>query len=86
VRSGRSRARPDEVFVDVEDTGPGIPRSEQSKIFEPFYTTKPQGQGTGLGLSICYGLVQEHAGRLEVESQPGEGARFRVVLPVGGRS
>jgi two-component system, NtrC family, sensor kinase len=84
VRSGRGRARPDEVFVDVEDTGPGIPRAEQSKIFEPFYTTKPQGQGTGLGLSICYGIVQEHAGRIEVESQPGEGARFRVVLPVSG--
>ncbi len=84
VRSGRSRARPDEVFVDVEDTGPGVPRSEQSKIFEPFYTTKPQGQGTGLGLSICYGILREHAGRIEVESQPGEGARFRVVLPVGG--
>lgn len=82
VRTSRSRSRP-EVFVDVEDTGPGIPRSEQSKIFEPFYTTKPQGQGTGLGLSICYGIVQEHAGRIEVESQPGEGARFRVVLPVG---
>jgi two-component system, NtrC family, sensor kinase len=86
VRSGRGRTRPDEVFVDVEDTGPGIPRSEQSKIFEPFYTTKPQGQGTGLGLSICYGILQEHAGRIEVESQPGEGARFRVVLPVGGGS
>ncbi len=83
VRTGRSRARADEVFIDVEDTGHGIPRSERSKIFEPFYTTKPQGQGTGLGLSICYGIVQEHAGRIEVESQPGEGARFRVVLPVG---
>jgi two-component system, NtrC family, sensor kinase len=83
VRTARSRARFDEVLVDVEDTGPGIARSEQSKIFEPFYTTKPQGQGTGLGLSICYGIVKEHAGRIEVESQPGEGARFRVVLPVG---
>ncbi|MGH7628743.1 MAG: two-component system sensor histidine kinase NtrB [Gemmatimonadales bacterium] len=82
VRTGRSRARADEVFIDVEDTGHGIPRSERFKIFEPFYTTKPQEQGTGLGLSICYGIVQEHAGRIEVESQPGEGARFRVILPV----
>jgi two-component system NtrC family sensor kinase len=72
------------VFVDVEDTGPGIPPSEQAKIFEPFYTTKPQGQGTGLGLSICYGIVREHAGRIEVVSQPGAGARFRVVLPLNG--
>ncbi|HET8622208.1 MAG TPA: ATP-binding protein [Gemmatimonadales bacterium] len=82
VRTARSRSRPEEVYVDVEDTGPGIPRSEMSKIFEPFYTTKPQGEGTGLGLSICYGIVREHSGRIEVESQPGEGARFRVVLPV----
>ncbi len=85
VRSGRSRTRPDELFIDVEDTGLGIPRAEQSKIFEPFYTTKSQGQGTGLGLSICYGIVQEHAGRIEVESQPGEGARFRVVLPASDK-
>jgi two-component system NtrC family sensor kinase len=85
VRSGRSRARPDEVFVDVEDTGGGIPHSEQTKIFEPFYTTKTQGQGTGLGLSICYGIVQEHGGRIEVESRLGEGSRFRITLPVGGK-
>jgi signal transduction histidine kinase len=81
LRTGRSRIRPDEVYVEVEDTGVGIPRAEQSKIFEPFYTTKPPGQGTGLGLSICYGIVQEHRGRIEVESQPGQGATFRVVLP-----
>lgn len=82
LRTGRNRARPDEVFVEVEDTGVGIPRSEQAKIFEPFYTTKPPGRGTGLGLSICYGIVREHQGRIEVESQPGQGSLFRVVLPV----
>ncbi|HEU4588765.1 MAG TPA: ATP-binding protein [Gemmatimonadales bacterium] len=81
LRTGRSRVRPDEVYVEVEDTGVGISRAEQGKIFEPFYTTKPPGQGTGLGLSICYGIVQEHRGRIEVESQPGQGATFRVVLP-----
>jgi PAS domain S-box-containing protein len=85
VRSGRSRARPDEIFIDVEDTGIGIQRSEQAKIFEPFYTTKPPGQGTGLGLSICYGIVQEHAGRIDVESKLGEGSRFRIILPVSGK-
>jgi len=82
VRSGRSRTRSDEVFVEVEDTGVGIPRDEQSKIFEPFYTTKPPGRGTGLGLSICYGIVEEHRGRIEVESTPGRGSVFRVFLPV----
>jgi two-component system NtrC family sensor kinase len=85
VRTSKSRSRPDEVFIDVEDTGTGIPRSELVKIFEPFYTTKPPGQGTGLGLSVCYGIVQEHGGRVEVESQLGEGSRFRMVLPVGGK-
>ncbi len=75
-------ARPDEVAIEIEDRGDGIPISEQSKIFEPFYTTKPPGRGTGLGLSICYGIVQEHQGRLEVDSVPGRGSTFRIVLPV----
>ena len=66
----------------MQDTGVGIPRAEQSKIFEPFYTTKPPGRGTGLGLSICYGIVTDHRGRMEVDSQPGHGATFRVHLPV----
>lgn len=72
----------DEVLVEVEDTGVGIPDDQQTKIFEPFYTTKPPGRGTGLGLSICYGIVQDHRGRIEVESAPGRGSRFRVHLPV----
>jgi two-component system NtrC family sensor kinase len=84
LRTGRSRIRPDELYVEVEDSGVGIPRAEQSKIFEPFYTTKPPGQGTGLGLSICYGIVAEHGGRIEVESEPGRGSAFRVLLPIGG--
>jgi PAS domain S-box-containing protein len=82
VRTGRSLARADEVVVEIEDNGIGIPRSEQSKIFEPFYTTKPPGRGTGLGLSICYGIVEDHRGRIEVDSQPGRGSIFRVFLPV----
>jgi two-component system NtrC family sensor kinase len=81
VRSAMGGHRGGEVVVEVQDTGVGIPRSEQSKIFEPFYTTKTQGRGTGLGLSICYGIVEDHNGRLEVESQPGLGATFRVCLP-----
>ena len=82
-RTDRQEPQPlDEVFVEIEDNGVGIPRAEQSKIFEPFYTTKPPGRGTGLGLSICYGIVEDHRGRIEVDSQPGRGSIFRVFLPV----
>lgn len=81
IRTGRSPNHSDEVVLEIEDNGIGIPRSEQSKIFEPFYTTKPPGRGTGLGLSICYGIVEEHRGRIEVDSQPGRGSIFRVYLP-----
>jgi two-component system NtrC family sensor kinase len=82
VRTGRNPSRSDELVVEIEDNGIGIPRAEQSKIFEPFYTTKPPGRGTGLGLSICYGIVEDHQGRIEVDSQPGRGSIFRVFLPV----
>ena len=83
VRAARG-ARGDEVVVEVEDTGVGIPREDQSKIFEPFFTTKQPGRGTGLGLSICYGIVEDHRGRIEVESVPGRGSTFRLYLPVAG--
>ena len=82
IRTRRDPAHADELVIEVQDTGVGIPRAEQSKIFEPFYTTKPPGRGTGLGLSICYGIVTDHRGRMEVDSQPGHGATFRVHLPV----
>jgi len=82
VRTGRSPHRSDELVLEIEDTGMGIPRADQSKIFEPFYTTKPPGRGTGLGLSICYGIVEDHHGRIEVDSTPGRGTTFRVFLPV----
>jgi two-component system NtrC family sensor kinase len=82
VRTRPTPARTDEVVVEVEDTGLGIPAAEQGKIFEPFYTTKAPGRGTGLGLSICYGIVAEHRGRIEVDSAPGHGTTMRIVLPV----
>jgi two-component system, NtrC family, sensor kinase len=82
VRTGRNRNQKDEVVVEIEDNGTGISRADQAKIFEPFYTTKPPGRGTGLGLSICYGIVEAHRGRIEVDSQPGRGSIFRVFLPV----
>ena len=69
------------VVAEVVDHGEGIRRANLPKIFEPFYTTKPPGRGTGLGLSICYAIVAEHGGRIEVDSTPGEGSVFRIVLP-----
>lgn len=82
VRSRRNPERRDELLVEFVDTGQGIGRSEIPKIFEPFYSTKPQGRGTGLGLSICYGIITDHRGRLEVESEPGVGSTFKVYLPL----
>jgi two-component system NtrC family sensor kinase len=73
-----------QMIVEVQDTGQGIPASAQSKIFEPFYTTKPPGRGTGLGLSIAYGIIQDHGGQIEVESELGRGSIFRVHLPIDG--
>jgi two-component system NtrC family sensor kinase len=81
VRTALNLERADEVCIAFSDTGAGIPRQDMQKIFEPFYTTKPQGRGTGLGLSICYAIVAEHGGRIEVDSQLGEGSTFKVLLP-----
>jgi len=72
----------DRVWVDVIDNGHGIPADILTKIFDPFFTTKTVGKGTGLGLSICYKIVENHGGKLEVESVVGRGTRFRVNLPV----
>ena len=77
----RSGDDPPTVIAEVVDHGEGIRRADLPKIFEPFYTTKPPGRGTGLGLSICYAIVAEHGGRIEVDSTPGEGSVFRIVLP-----
>lgn len=71
----------DMVMLEVADAGPGIPRALQAKVFEPFFTTKPMGEGTGLGLAICYGIVNDHAGQLELVGGDGPGATFRVLLP-----
>ncbi len=66
----------------MADNGCGIPDEILPQIFDPFFTTKAVGDGTGLGLSITHAMVQDHGGRMEVESAPGEGSRFRVILPV----
>jgi two-component system, NtrC family, sensor kinase len=69
-----------EVTVEVADNGCGIPDDVLPHIFDPFFTTKGIGDGTGLGLSITHGMVQDHGGRLEVDSVVGQGTRFRVIL------
>ncbi len=71
-----------EVWVEISDTGCGIPPENLKRIFDPFFTTKPVGKGTGLGLSVSYGIVEEHHGRIEVSSQIGQGTTFRVTLPI----
>jgi two-component system NtrC family sensor kinase len=71
-----------DVWIEVSDTGSGISAANLSRIFDPFFTTKPIGKGTGLGLSLAYGIVQKHQGRIEVDSEPGRGSKFRIVLPV----
>jgi two-component system NtrC family sensor kinase len=70
-----------QIVLAVCDNGPGVPREQVDRIFNPFYTTKPVGQGTGLGLSISDGIVREHGGRIRVETSPGAGATFVVELP-----
>jgi len=73
--------RDGETAIVFSDTGNGIPREHLKKIFDPFFSTKGNGDGTGLGLSISYRIVQNHGGRIEVESEVGRGSRFRVILP-----
>jgi C4-dicarboxylate-specific signal transduction histidine kinase len=73
---------PELAVVTVTDTGPGIPEGLEQRIFDPFFTTKDVGAGTGLGLSITYGIIKEHGGTISVLDTPGNGASFRVELPL----
>ena len=79
----RTGCEGDWIWAEIDDDGPGIKPEHLQRIFEPFFTTKPVGQGTGLGLSLSYGIVSQHGGRIEVDSELGKGTRFRVWLPVG---
>jgi signal transduction histidine kinase len=70
------------IQVLVSDTGEGVREEDRARIFEPFFTTKESGKGTGLGLSVVYGIVKNHRGLVEVQSQKGQGSTFTVYLPV----
>ena len=73
------------IFIELKDTGIGIKKEDQQKIFEPFFTTKEVGKGTGLGLSVSYGIIQNFGGEIRVESEPGKGSKFTIVLPIANK-
>src|SRR5689334_6494102 len=77
----RTAAHNGSVEIEVVDTGAGIPREHIHRIFDPFFTTKGSGRGTGLGLSVSYGIIKEHAGKVDVRSAPGKGTSFHVEFP-----
>jgi signal transduction histidine kinase len=79
IRTGQEG---DRVWVEIADTGAGIPPEIMPHIFDPFFTTKPVGTGTGLGLPVSYGIIERHHGKIEVHSEVGKGSTFRIILPV----
>jgi len=82
----RTAAYNGSVEVEIIDTGAGIPQENLHRIFDPFFTTKSLGRGTGLGLSVSYGIVKEHAGKVDVRSTPGKGTSFRLEFPVARKA
>jgi len=73
------------IRISFSDTGPGIPKENLQKVFEPLFTTKEKGKGTGLGLSVCYEIIQKHKGNIYVASEPGKGACFAIEIPIVDR-
>ena len=69
------------VVIEVSETGSGVKTGDLPKLWEPFFTTKPEGKGTGLGLAICRRTVEEHRGTIEIETHPGKGTTVRITLP-----
>jgi signal transduction histidine kinase len=69
------------VIIEFSDSGAGVKPEDLPKLWEPFFTTKPEGKGTGLGLSICRRTVEEHRGTIDIESRPGKGTTVRIILP-----
>jgi len=77
-----SNLRKKKVKLQIQDTGPGISPADLPHIFEAFYTTKKEGKGVGLGLSVCYGIIERHNGKIEVNSVVGQGSTFIIELPL----
>ena len=80
--SGKKQPDQGKITLSISDTGSGISPEDLPKIFEPFFSTKKNGKGAGLGLSMVYGIIREHNGTIEVDSKPGKGSVFTMVLPV----
>ena len=70
------------AWIEVEDSGPGVPAADEAKLFQPFYTTKPVGEGTGLGLSVSYDIIRSHGGRIGYRRAASGGAVFFFELPI----
>ncbi|MFZ6756200.1 ATP-binding protein [Undibacterium sp. Ji50W] len=79
IRTGTGN---EQVWIEIEDKGSGIPEDVLPRIFDPFFTTKPIGKGTGLGLSLSYGIIQKHNGHIDVSTAIGRGTKFRIILPI----
>src|SRR5205823_5330526 len=82
----RTAAHNGSVEIEIADTGAGIAREDINRIFDPFFTTKANGRGTGLGLSVSYGIIKEHAGKIDVRSTPGKGTSFHVEFPAARKA
>ena len=80
----RTKDAGNDLIIEIEDNGIGIPKENLDKIFEPFYTTKGVGEGTGLGMSISYKIIESHGGKIIVDSEVGKGTKFTIILPRDG--
>ncbi|HET6279516.1 MAG TPA: ATP-binding protein, partial [Polyangia bacterium] len=84
VITAKPLAGQEQADITVSDDGPGIPAAVLPRIFDPFFTTKDVGEGSGLGLSIVHSIIERHGGTIRVDSRPGQGTIFHIVLPLRG--
>jgi signal transduction histidine kinase len=86
TREGAMTSGQPAVVLEFSDTGSGVQKQDLPRLWEPFFTTKPEGKGTGLGLGICRRTVEEHRGTIEIETEPGRGTTVRITLPASDES